>query len=176
MHAYDFWQLKFILSFSSIFNFVYAKRTDDVGVGDESCDLFKGGWIWDGGGEKVPLYTNWSCKTLPDPKNCLLHGRADKDYLQWRWKPEQCELPIFDPSTFLNIVQGKALAFVGDSVARNQMESLLCLLSTVCFSAFFSPSYIINYICIYIFNAQLIKQVAFSGFDDHFHGRPKKLI
>lgn len=134
----------FFHSLPFLISYMLNVRTD-VGVGDESCDLFKGGWIWDGG-EKVPLYTNWSCKTLPDPKNCLLHGRTDKDYLQWRWKPEQCELPIFDPSTFLNIVQGKALAFVGDSVARNQMESLLCLLSTVCFSAFFSPSYIIIYI------------------------------
>lgn len=125
----------FFHSLPFLISYMLNVLTVDVGVGDESCDLFKGGWIWDGGGEKVPLYTNWSCKTLPDPKNCLLHGRADKDYLQWRWKPEQCELPIFDPSTFLNIVQGKALACVGDSVARNQMESLLCLLSTVCFCA-----------------------------------------
>ncbi|XP_042490522.1 protein ALTERED XYLOGLUCAN 4-like isoform X2 [Macadamia integrifolia] len=93
---------------------------------EEYCDLFKGRWIQD---LKGSLYTNWSCRTLPDSKNCGKHGRKDKDYLQWRWKPNECELPRFDPKTFFRIVHGKKLAFIGDSVARNQMESLLCLLS-----------------------------------------------
>ncbi|KAK8552915.1 hypothetical protein V6N13_055693 [Hibiscus sabdariffa] len=32
---------------------------------------------------------------------------------------------------FLKFVHGKKLAFIGDSVARNHMESLICLLSKV---------------------------------------------
>jgi len=55
----------------------------------------------------------------------------DNDFLNWKWKPEQCELPMFDPKIFLNIVRGKKMAFIGDSVARNHMDSLLCLLSQV---------------------------------------------
>ncbi|KAI3882774.1 hypothetical protein MKW92_041183, partial [Papaver armeniacum] len=93
---------------------------------EKKCDLFKGHWIPDLNG---PLYTNTSCPTLPESKNCGKNGRRDVDYLNWRWKPNECELPRFDPKTFLKIVRAKKLAFIGDSVARNQMESLLCLLS-----------------------------------------------
>ncbi|XP_059670200.1 xyloglucan O-acetyltransferase 4 [Cornus florida] len=93
---------------------------------DENCDLSKGHWVPDLNGS---LYTNLSCATIPDSKNCFKNGRRDKDFVNWRWKPEHCELPQFDPTTFLKIVKGKKLAFIGDSVARNHMESLLCLLS-----------------------------------------------
>lgn len=49
-----------------------------------------------------------------------------------------CHGKIPWPHLFLTIVRGKTLAFAGDSIARNQMESLLCLLSqvnTLCFSS-----------------------------------------
>ncbi|KAL2523373.1 Protein ALTERED XYLOGLUCAN 4-like [Forsythia ovata] len=95
--------------------------------GGRSCNLFKGQWIPD---TRDSLYTNFSCTTIPYRRNCFFHGRKDRDFLHWRWKPEQCELPRFSPKTFLSIVQGKTMAFIGDSLARNQMESLLCLLST----------------------------------------------
>ncbi|XP_077236668.1 xyloglucan O-acetyltransferase 4-like isoform X2 [Tasmannia lanceolata] len=85
-----------------------------------------GRWVPDPNG---PSYTNWSCLTIPDSKNCAKFGRKDKGFLNWRWKPNGCDLPMFEPKSFLSIVRGKKLAFIGDSVARNQMESLLCLLS-----------------------------------------------
>ncbi|GAB4836621.1 hypothetical protein Ancab_001534 [Ancistrocladus abbreviatus] len=94
--------------------------------GVDGCDLFKGQWVPD---NRRPIYTNYSCQTIPDSKNCFRHGREDKEFLHWRWKPNGCQLPRFDPSKFLQIVHGKKLAFVGDSVARNHFESLLCLLS-----------------------------------------------
>uniref|UniRef100_A0A803KQS2 Trichome birefringence-like N-terminal domain-containing protein n=1 Tax=Chenopodium quinoa TaxID=63459 RepID=A0A803KQS2_CHEQI len=67
--------------------------------------------------------------TIPTSKDCFLHGRNDKEFLYWRWKPHKCELPRFELSTFFQIMREKRLAFIGDSVARNQMESLLCILS-----------------------------------------------
>ncbi|XP_073011485.1 xyloglucan O-acetyltransferase 4-like [Typha latifolia] len=91
------------------------------------CDLFNGTWVRDFG--KL-AYSNRTCKTLPDSKNCGKYGK-DQDFVNWRWKPYGCELPRFNPEAFLNVVRGKTLAFVGDSVARNQMDSLLCLLSQV---------------------------------------------
>nr|XP_027082168.1 protein ALTERED XYLOGLUCAN 4-like [Coffea arabica] len=96
------------------------------GTKTEKCDLSKGRWTQDARG---PLYTNFSCKTLPYQRNCFLHGRMDRDFLQWRWKPDQCDLPVFNPRSFLNIVKGKTMGFIGDSLARNHMNSLLCLLS-----------------------------------------------
>ncbi|KAH0699171.1 hypothetical protein KY290_013985 [Solanum tuberosum] len=61
----------------------------------------------------------------------MKYGRPDTDFLKWKWKPDRCELPIFDAHQFLEFVRGKSLAFVGDSVARNHMQSLICLLSKV---------------------------------------------
>lgn len=94
-----------------------------------TCDLFKGHWV--PSLEGSTYYTNSSCTTIPDSKNCFKHGRKDTDFLKWKWRPEQCELPRFNPRSFLHIVRGKKMAFIGDSVARNHMESLLCLLSQV---------------------------------------------
>lgn len=93
----------------------------------QDCDLYRGHWVPDFRGSSP--YTNSSCATIPDSKNCFRHGRKDAGFLNWRWKPDGCELPRFDPRAFLGMVRGKTLAFVGDSVARNHMESLLCLLS-----------------------------------------------
>ncbi|KAK1273048.1 hypothetical protein QJS04_geneDACA016422 [Acorus gramineus] len=46
----------------------------------------------------------------------MKYGRPDTDYLKWRWKPDGCEMPVFNPGQFLALVQGKSMAFVGDSV------------------------------------------------------------
>ncbi|KAI3973500.1 hypothetical protein MKW92_000539, partial [Papaver armeniacum] len=51
----------------------------------EKGDLFKGRWIPELNG---PLYTNWSCSTIPESKNCQLNGRKDVDYMNWKWKPD----------------------------------------------------------------------------------------
>ncbi|ESW23110.1 hypothetical protein PHAVU_004G019300 [Phaseolus vulgaris] len=92
------------------------------------CDLSKGHWVQALEGSST-YYTNSSCPSIPDSKNCFRHGRKDRDFLNWRWKPDECDLPRFDPRNFLQMVSGKTMAFIGDSVARNHMDSLLCLLS-----------------------------------------------
>ncbi|XP_073292999.1 protein YLS7-like [Primulina huaijiensis] len=89
------------------------------------CDLYHGTWIYDPIG---PLYTNNSCPVITQMQNCQGNGRPDKEYENWRWKPSECDLPRFDPKMFLELMRGKTLAFIGDSVARNQMESMLCIL------------------------------------------------
>ncbi|KAF7819620.1 protein ALTERED XYLOGLUCAN 4-like [Senna tora] len=91
------------------------------------CDLFKGKWVRSP--RSSSYYTNSSCTTIPDSKNCFKQGRKDSDFLNWKWKPDECELESFNPKTFLHLVRGKRFAFIGDSVARNHMDSLLCLLS-----------------------------------------------
>lgn len=105
---------------------VSSDSSNDFQRADQgSCDLYHGGWVFDSSG---PLYTNNSCPVITQMQNCQGNGRPDKDYEYWRWKPEQCILPRFDARKFLELMRGKTLAFVGDSVARNQMESLLCIL------------------------------------------------
>ncbi|KAK4341380.1 hypothetical protein RND71_039881 [Anisodus tanguticus] len=93
---------------------------------DETCDISIGEWIPNPDG---PYYTNTTCWAIHEHQNCMKYGRPDTDFLKWRWKPKGCELPIFNPYQFLDMMRNKSLAFVGDSVGRNQMQSLICLLS-----------------------------------------------
>ncbi|KAG8056010.1 hypothetical protein GUJ93_ZPchr0001g29664 [Zizania palustris] len=92
------------------------------------CDIFRGEWVPD---ESSPHYTNETCSYIQEHQNCMMYGRPDLEFLKWRWKPAGCELPRFEPEKFLRLVGNKTLAFVGDSLARNHMQSLLCLLSKV---------------------------------------------
>ncbi|KAK6922128.1 PC-Esterase [Dillenia turbinata] len=104
---------------------------------NHQCDYTEGKWVKDNLG---PPYNDTSCGTIKDGRNCISHGRPDSGYLYWKWEPNQCELPKFEPHMFLQLLSNKHLAFVGDSLARNQLESLLCLLSAIS-----SPRLVYNY-------------------------------
>lgn len=106
----------------------------------KKCELFDGEWIPNPEG---PYYTNETCSAIQDHQNCMRFGRPDTGYLKWRWKPDECELPVFDPVKFLEMVRGKSVVFVGDSVARNHMQSLICLLSRVNFPSLYLYIFII---------------------------------
>ncbi|KAG9155508.1 hypothetical protein Leryth_009934 [Lithospermum erythrorhizon] len=108
------------------YSFPINIRNLSVNDGDTTCDYSEGIWVR---GKKGPLYNGTSCNTIKDGQNCISHGRSDQDYLYYRWKPEQCKLSRFDPVVFLEILKNKHLAFVGDSMARNQLESLMCMLA-----------------------------------------------
>ncbi|PSS30559.1 Protein trichome birefringence-like [Actinidia chinensis var. chinensis] len=94
----------------------------------KKCNLFSGKWV---PYPKGPYYTNESGCVIDNGQNCFKFGRPDTDFLKWRWKPDECELPLFSAAQFLELVRGKSMAFVGDSLARNQVQSLACLLSSV---------------------------------------------
>ncbi|XP_057739608.1 protein trichome birefringence-like 19 [Arachis stenosperma] len=95
---------------------------------NNKCDIFRGEWVPN---PEAPYYTNETCWAIHEHQNCIKYGRPDSQFMKWRWKPYQCELPLFNPWHFLDIVKGKSMAFVGDSVGRNQMQSMICLLSRV---------------------------------------------
>ncbi|WOL08290.1 protein trichome birefringence-like 26 [Canna indica] len=108
-----------------------AAVAERSGFGDEAprkekCDLFTGEWIPNPEG---PAYTNETCKFIESPQNCMTNGRPDTDYLFWRWKPHGCDLPPFDAKKFLNAMRNKNWALIGDSILRNHVQSLICLLS-----------------------------------------------
>ncbi|TVU11684.1 hypothetical protein EJB05_45284, partial [Eragrostis curvula] len=96
----------------------------------KGCDMFRGEWVPDDDGAG-PYYTNLTCPHIQEHQNCMKYGRPDRGFLRWRWRPDGCELPRFDAEAFLDVVRGRSLAFVGDSLARNHMQSLMCLLSKV---------------------------------------------
>ncbi|CAI9111934.1 OLC1v1012284C1 [Oldenlandia corymbosa var. corymbosa] len=104
---------------------VQRNNRTEANLANSGCDLYQGQWVYDSTG---PLYASDSCPVLSQMQNCQSNGRPDKEYQNWRWKPAQCDLPRFDAKRFLELMRGKTLAFIGDSVARNQMESLLCIL------------------------------------------------
>ncbi|KAI3943160.1 hypothetical protein MKW92_021427 [Papaver armeniacum] len=95
---------------------------------NETCDLSIGEWIPDPTG---PMYNNESCSFITEDQNCMKNGRPDLGFLYWRWKPRDCELPRFNAVKFLDSMRNKHWAFVGDSISRNHVQSLLCILSKV---------------------------------------------
>ncbi|PAN23967.1 hypothetical protein PAHAL_4G188800 [Panicum hallii] len=101
--------------------------TDDGHGGSNlSCNIFKGEWVPDPG---APRYTTETCPVIHGHYDCARYGRPDLGFVRWRWRPAGCELPRLDAARFLRAARGRSMAFVGDSLARNQMHSLVCLLA-----------------------------------------------
>ena len=91
-----------------------------------SCDMFAGSWVTD---ETYPLYDSASCPFIRSEFDCRRFNRPDTQYLKYRWQPSPpCSLPRFDGLALLRMWAGKKVMFVGDSLALNQYESLLCML------------------------------------------------
>ncbi|KAJ8437945.1 hypothetical protein Cgig2_031461 [Carnegiea gigantea] len=91
------------------------------------CNLFVGNWVVD---ESYPLYQSSDCPIIDPEFNCQFYGRPDSNYLMYRWKPATCDLPSFDGLEFAERMRGRTVMFVGDSLGRNQWESLICMISS----------------------------------------------
>uniref|UniRef100_A0A1J3DUD9 Protein trichome birefringence-like 45 n=1 Tax=Noccaea caerulescens TaxID=107243 RepID=A0A1J3DUD9_NOCCA len=111
-------------------NFAKHPRRNPVvlPVNQSRCDLFAGEWVRD---ETYPLYNVEECGGgMIDPGfDCQTYGRPDSDYLKFRWKPFNCDVPRFNGVKFLQEMSNKTIMFVGDSLGRNQWESLMCMIS-----------------------------------------------
>eukprot|EP00268_Persea_americana_P015917 TRINITY_DN1751_c2_g3_i1.p1 TRINITY_DN1751_c2_g3~~TRINITY_DN1751_c2_g3_i1.p1 ORF type:complete len:475 (-),score=74.96 TRINITY_DN1751_c2_g3_i1:535-1959(-) len=96
-------------------------------VEEKGCNYAKGKWIAD---SRWPLYSGFECKQwLSSMWACRLTQRTDFDYEGFRWQPENCEMRAFDGSTFLKRMQDKTFALVGDSLGRQQFQSLMCMVT-----------------------------------------------
>ncbi|GFQ02382.1 protein trichome berefringence-like 7 [Phtheirospermum japonicum] len=104
---------------------INQNRDININTSSDYCNVFDGKWVID---ENYPLYNSSQCPFAERGFNCLANGRRDKDYLKWRWKPKNCEILRFDAHAVLELLRGKRVVFVGDSLSRTQWESMICML------------------------------------------------
>ncbi|KAF3439705.1 hypothetical protein FNV43_RR17983 [Rhamnella rubrinervis] len=93
----------------------------------QECNYAKGKWVID---HNRPLYSGFGCKIhLSGMWACRLTQRTDFAYERLRWQPKNCQMEEFTGSKFLRRMQDKTLAFVGDSLGRQQFQSLMCMVT-----------------------------------------------
>ncbi|XP_042482760.1 protein trichome birefringence-like 4 [Macadamia integrifolia] len=102
-----------------------SKAKTRTGKDLRSCDFYDGSWVVD---DSPPAYLPGSCPFVEEAFNCFENGRVDDDFLRYRWQPGHCDIPRLDGKEMLDMLRGKRLAFVGDSLNRNMWESLVCVL------------------------------------------------
>lgn len=90
-----------------------------------NCNIFDGQWVRD---DSYPLYEHGSCPYIDEGFNCFLNGRPDNDYERFRWQPTNCSIPRLNATHMLELLRGKRVALLGDSLNRNMWESLVCIL------------------------------------------------
>ncbi|GMI97850.1 TRICHOME BIREFRINGENCE-LIKE 16 [Hibiscus trionum] len=107
-----------------------AKSSSDfetVPIPKKICNYAKGKWVID---DRRPLYSGFGCKQWLAPMwACRLMQRQDFAFEKLRWQPKDCEMEEFEGTKFLKRLQDKTLAFVGDSLGRQQFQSLMCMIT-----------------------------------------------
>ncbi|XP_022767018.1 protein trichome birefringence-like 8 [Durio zibethinus] len=92
-----------------------------------ACDYSYGRWVRD---ENYPIQMyDENCPFLDPGFRCRQNGRKDVEFLKWRWQPDGCDLLRFNASDLLERSRNGRIVFAGDSIGRNQWESLICMLA-----------------------------------------------
>ncbi|GAB2291602.1 Protein trichome birefringence-like 16, variant 2 [Dionaea muscipula] len=93
----------------------------------QNCNYAKGKWVAD---DRRPFYSGSLCKKwLSEMWACRLRNRTDFSFEKFRWQPQDCEMEEFEGAKFLERMQDKTLAFIGDSLGRQQFQSLMCMIT-----------------------------------------------
>ncbi|KAI3789961.1 hypothetical protein L2E82_02769 [Cichorium intybus] len=96
-------------------------------VEQQACNFGKGKWI---PADNRPLYSGFGCKQwLSGMWACRLTQRTDFEYEKLKWQPKDCKMDDFTADNFLKRMRNKTLAFVGDSLGRQQFQSLMCMVT-----------------------------------------------
>ncbi|XP_020596632.1 protein trichome birefringence-like 14 isoform X1 [Phalaenopsis equestris] len=103
------------------------RHSDAASDKKKDCNYARGKWAVD---KRRPLYSGFGCKQwLSEMWACRLTKRTDFSFEAYRWLPENCEMPEFEGSAFLKRMRHKTLAFVGDSLGRQQFQSMMCMIT-----------------------------------------------
>jgi hypothetical protein len=82
------------------FRFRHTRNPDPNAAPDWSCDYSEGAWIRDPD-RTGPRYDG-TCKEIFKGWNCISNNKSNgRELTSWRWKPRRCDLPPFDPVSFL---------------------------------------------------------------------------
>ncbi|KAF4363619.1 hypothetical protein F8388_002160 [Cannabis sativa] len=104
-------------------------------INNKACNYGNGKWVVD---HNRSLYSGFGCKQwLSGMWACRMTQRTDFAYEKLRWQPKDCQLEEFEGSKFLkrsastsnSTMENKTLAFVGDSLGRQQFQSLMCMVT-----------------------------------------------
>lgn len=96
-------------------------------TGKTDCNYGRGKWVFD---DNLPLYSGFGCKQwLSSMWACRLTQRKDFEYEKLRWQPKDCKLEEFTGHKFLQRMRDKTLALIGDSLGRQQFQSLMCMVT-----------------------------------------------
>ncbi|KAK6941274.1 Trichome birefringence-like, N-terminal domain [Dillenia turbinata] len=112
---------------TEIANSISSRGEETMAPADQACNYAKGKWVID---NQRPLYSGSRCKQWLSPMwACRLTQRTDFSYEKLRWQPKYCKMEKFEGSKFLRRMKDKTLAFVGDSLGRQQFQSLMCMVT-----------------------------------------------
>ncbi|THG19852.1 hypothetical protein TEA_020948 [Camellia sinensis var. sinensis] len=107
-----------------------SETNNQVSSDRRLCDYSDGKWIYDPTVRSARY--DHSCKEIFKGWNCIASNKSNAlDIVNWRWKPNHCDLPQFDPLRFLQRYRDTNIGFIGDSLNRNMFVSLFCTLKRV---------------------------------------------
>ncbi|CAL4934442.1 unnamed protein product [Urochloa decumbens] len=101
-----------------------GSRSGTAAHGSE-CNYSDGRWAREAG---ATAYTE-DCPFLDPGFRCLRSGRRDGEFRNWRWQPRRCHIPKFNATEMLERSRNGRIVFAGDSIGRNQWESMVCMLA-----------------------------------------------
>jgi len=91
----------------TLFRFDFLSRTapnnSPKSLPIEACDFSKGQWVWDKTYYSHKLYDE-KCPFLDPGFRCRQNGRKDEGYRQWRWQPNDCDLPRYVTCILMSIL------------------------------------------------------------------------